>query len=152
MKDKTRAFNVIWRILIQSSLVWMVMRIHFMLLFLMDTEVPILFNVLQLGKETAIYVSQHLHENLIAAIKLDDLKTTQHRLEYAYYKTDMESKIKDVKMSGSTAVTILIVNENGKRVLYSANAGDARSIFYSDGTTQRLSFVVAFLCVYLVGS
>lgn len=46
-----------------------------------------------------------------------------------------------MKNSGSTGVTILIVNEEGKRVVYSANAGDSRSIIFSDGETKRLSYV-----------
>lgn len=63
-------------------------------------------------------------------------------LEYAYTYTDIESSKEDMKNSGSTGVTVLIVNEDGKRVVYSANAGDSRSILYSDKKTIRLSFVL----------
>lgn len=69
-------------------------------------------------------------------------------MEYAYLYTDIESKKEDMKNSGSTGVTILIVNEEGKRVVYSANAGDSRSIIFSDGETKRLSYVRCFLNLY----
>lgn len=95
----------------------------------------------KIGDETATYVSQHLHENIILALQTDELKTTEQRLEYAYYYTDIQSIDNDMKNSGATGATILILNEDGKRVLYSANAGDSRSILYSKESTQRLSLV-----------
>ena len=53
-----------------------------------------------------------------------------------------------MKNSGSTGVTILILNEGDKRVVYSANAGDSRSIIFSDGETKRLSYVPCFMNLY----
>ena len=103
---------------------------------------------LKIGKETANYVAEHLHENIIAARTSKELETTEQCLEYAYLYTDIESKKEDMKNSGSTGVTILILNEGDKRVVYSANAGDSRSLIFSDGETKRLSYVPCFLNLY----
>ena len=62
-------------------------------------------------------------------------------MEYAYYLTDIESKNEDLGNSGSTGVSVIILNEEGKRVLYSANVGDSRSVLFSNGQTTRLSYV-----------
>lgn len=93
------------------------------------------------GKETAIYVSNHLHLNLLKAMESEALTTMKQRLEYAFYLTDVESKNEDMKNSGCTGVCVTILNEDGKRMLYSANAGDSRSVLYTDGSTIRMSFV-----------
>lgn len=50
-------------------------------------------------------------------------------------------KKEDMRNSGCTGVCVIILNEDGKRMLYSANAGDSRSVLYTNGTTIRLSFV-----------
>lgn len=112
-----------------------------MLLFLMVMVVWFGCSLWIIGKETATFASNHLHNNLIDALSSNKLDSTEQCLEYAYIYTDMESSKEDMKNSGSTGVTVLIVNENGKRVVYSANAGDSRSILYSDKETIRLSFV-----------
>ena len=101
-----------------------------------------------LGRETADYVCENLHLNLVNAIDSKELDSIEKCLEYAYYYTDIESKNKDLKNSGSTGVTILILNEDNKRVLYSANAGDSRSVLFSDGKTTRLSYVCFFFYFY----
>lgn len=86
-------------------------------------------------------MSNHLHLNLLKAMDSDELTTMEKRLEYAFYLTDIESKNEDLKNSGCTGVCVVIVNEDGKRILYSANAGDSRSVLYTNGKTVRLSFV-----------
>ncbi|KAK8801377.1 hypothetical protein WA171_004522 [Blastocystis sp. BT1] len=92
------------------------------------------------GRETADYVSNHLHLNLLKAMEAEALTTMEKRLEYAFFLTDMESKNEDMRNSGCTGVCVIILNEDGKRMLYSANAGDSRSVLYTNGTTIRLSF------------
>ena len=94
-----------------------------------------------IGRETADYVQENLHRNLIVAMQNEKLTPMEKKLEYAFYMTDIESKSANVGSSGSTGVCVVICNEDNKRVLYSANAGDSRSVFYSSGFTQRLSYV-----------
>ena len=113
----------------------------------MDMEVCTDCFISPVGKETAEYVRDHLHENLIIAMNNPDLNSTEKQLEYAFYMTDIESKNAGVKNSGSTCVCVVLRNEGDKRVLYSANAGDSRSVLYSSGRTQRLSKVrLVILC------
>lgn len=51
-------------------------------------------------------------------------------LRVAYLKVDQETKDRK-ETSGSTAVSAIVtVNPEGKRVLYTANAGDARIILW----------------------
>ena len=38
-------------------------------------------------------------------------------------------------------IVVLIMNTDGKRIVYSANAGDSRSLLYTNGKTVRLSVV-----------
>ena len=76
-----------------------------------------------------------------------EMETIEQCLEYAYYFTHIESKNEDMKNSGSAGVTILLLNEEDQRVLYSANAGDSRSVLFADGKTIRLSYVGAVGCV-----
>ena len=100
----------------------------------------IVFTLL-LGTETAKYLTERLHANLIEARKSEELQTEEQCLEYAYYLTDIESKNEDLGNSGSTGVSVIILNEGGKRVLYSANVGDSRSILFSNSQATRLSYV-----------
>ena len=85
--------------------------------------------------------------NLLKAMEAEALTTMEKRLEYAFFLTDMESKNEDMRNSGCTGVCVIILNEDGKRMLYSANAGDSRSVLYTNGTTIRLSFV-GVVCEY----
>lgn len=110
--------------------------------YLMDMEVFLGIVLECVGRETADFVNEHLPKNLINALSSEEMTTIEQCLEYAYYFTDIESKDGDVKNSGCAGVTVLILNENNKRVLYSANAGDSRSVLYAGGVTTRLSYVV----------
>lgn len=99
------------------------------------------------GRETADFVNARLPKNLINALSSGEMETIEQCLEYAYYFTDIESKNEDMKNSGSAGVTVLLLNEEDQRVLYSANAGDSRSVLFADGKTIRLSHVGAVICV-----
>ena len=105
--------------------------------------------MIYVGRETADFVNAHLPKNLINALSSGEMETIEQCLEYAYYFTDIESKKEKMKNSGSAGVTVLLLNEEDQRVLYSANAGDSRSVLFADGKTVRLSYVgaiVGFLC------
>ncbi|KAK8821982.1 hypothetical protein WA538_000079, partial [Blastocystis sp. DL] len=91
------------------------------------------------GKETAQFVSERLHVNLVKALNTPELKSTESCLEHAFLLTDIESKNEELRNSGCTGVVVLIMNTDGKRIVYSANAGDSRSLLYTNGKTVRLS-------------
>lgn len=58
----------------------------------------------------------------------------------AFASIDKELETYDESSSsGSTAVTCLIRNYNGRTTFHVANVGDSRAIFYSNGETSRLT-------------
>ena len=79
--------------------------------------------------------------NLVKALNTPELKSTESCLEHAFLLTDIESKNEELRNSGCTGVVVLIMNTDGKRIVYSANAGDSRSLLYTNGKTVRLSVV-----------
>ena len=79
--------------------------------------------------------------NLVKALNMPELKSTETCLEHAFLLTDIESKDEDLRNSGCTGVVVLIVNKEGKRIVYSANAGDSRALLYTNGKAIRLSVV-----------
>lgn len=89
--------------------------------------------------------------NLVKALNTPELKSTESCLEHAFLLTDIESKNEELRNSGCTGVVVLILNKNGKRIVYSANAGDSRSLLYTNGKTIRLSVVHADLILLRVG-
>lgn len=54
---------------------------------------------------------------------------------------DMDEKIKEFKLGGGTTAVVcyLQVNEDGKRVLYTANVGDSRAVLVGKQNVMRLS-------------
>jgi len=79
--------------------------------------------------------------NLVKALNTPELKSTESCLEHAFLLTDIESKNEELRNSGCTGVVVLILNTDGKRIVYSANAGDSRSLLYTNRKTVRLSVV-----------
>lgn len=90
------------------------------------------------GKDAAEYVKEHLHVNL--AKKLETNEDKQKAFVEAYLETDESLDTANIKYSGTTAVSALIVEENGKKVLYTANVGDARIVLGRAGKGIRLTY------------
>jgi len=89
------------------------------------------------GRKTVDFVKEHLHKNF-----MDELSTNKDDVnlafEKSYYKTDQA--IKDTnELSGSTAATAFIRMEDDKKMLYTANAGDARIVLNRNGTALRMT-------------
>lgn len=101
------------------------------------------------GKQAAEWCGSRLHKNLIEIIeKNSDNMTIQEILNKAFLKTDSQLNEKRGIPSGCTAIVTFLRkekikdennNEVEKRVLYSANVGDARSVLCRDGHAVRLS-------------
>lgn len=80
-----------------------------------------------------------------------ELKSMETCLEHAFLLTDIESKNEDLRNSGCTGVVVVIMTKDGKRIVYSANAGDSRSLLYTNGKAIRLSVVRIALSLSLIG-
>ncbi|KAG4106180.1 protein phosphatase 2C [Neocallimastix lanati (nom. inval.)] len=100
------------------------------------------------GKQAAEWCGKQLHENLIEILKESPDMPIQESLNKAFLKTDSQLNEKRGIPSGCTAIVVLVRkekikdennNEVEKRVLYSANVGDARAVLSRNGHALRLS-------------
>ncbi len=76
------------------------------------------------GDKAAKYAAQHISENYRNSTK----ESTKGRLIEAFEKTDRDFIVQKIP-SGSTAAVVLIKEEDGKQVLYTANGGDSRIVW-----------------------
>lgn len=84
------------------------------------------------GREAVDYIEKQLHRNLEAELNKLDLRkdaTVQSALETSFCKTDEEMAGNPrYYQCGSTVCSILIRPEANGRIMYAANAGDARAV------------------------
>eukprot|EP01098_Paradermamoeba_levis_P014452 TRINITY_DN68_c0_g1_i2.p1 TRINITY_DN68_c0_g1~~TRINITY_DN68_c0_g1_i2.p1 ORF type:complete len:348 (-),score=86.50 TRINITY_DN68_c0_g1_i2:157-1200(-) len=94
------------------------------------------------GKTAALYCQAHLHKFLteeLQALPQDaNREQTAEALRKAFSKTDASMK-ETVPSAGACVVVSLLRQEGDKRVLYTANAGDARAVLSRKGVAQRLT-------------
>ncbi len=76
------------------------------------------------GDKAAEYAAQHISENYQNSTE----ESTKDRLIETFEKTDKDFLKKKIP-SGSTAAVVLIKEEDGKQVLYTANCGDSRIVW-----------------------
>jgi serine/threonine protein phosphatase PrpC len=86
-------------------------------------------------------VSQFLQENFYKYFK-EMCPITNPEEQFNELFRILDLKIKDLNLlsMGATACIIYITKENGKRVAYSANIGDTRSLLISSNDYKRLSY------------
>ena len=88
-----------------------------------------------------VNVSQFLQDNFHIYFKeMLPISNPQENFKQLFSKVD--NKIKDLNLLniGSTACIVYITKEKGKKVLYSANIGDTRSLLISGNDYKRLSY------------
>ena len=86
-------------------------------------------------------VSQFLQDNFYKYFKeILPMNNPQENFKQLFSKID--NKIKDLNLlnMGSTACIIYITKEKGKKIIYSANIGDTRSLLISSNDYKRLSY------------
>ena len=88
-----------------------------------------------------VNVSQFLQDNFYKYFK-EMLPMSNPQENFRELFNIVDNKVKDLNVLniGSTACIIYITKENGKKVLYSANIGDTRSVLISSNDYQRLSY------------
>ena len=88
-----------------------------------------------------VSVSQFLQDNFYKYFK-EMLPMSNPQENFKELFNIIDNKIKDLNLLniGSTACIIYITKENGKKVLYSANIGDTRSVLISSNDYKRLSY------------
>ena len=86
-------------------------------------------------------VSQYLQDNFHKYFK-DILPLSNPQENFKELFRTIDNKIKDLNLlnMGSTCCMIYITQENNKKILYSANIGDTRSVLLSNNDYKRLSY------------
>jgi len=92
------------------------------------------------GRGAVEYVAKSLHQNLL--LELKQTQEIPEAIKQSYLKTDDQIKQSPIQFSGTTSVSafITIHPETKSRVLYIANAGDARAVLNRNGKAVRLSY------------
>lgn len=104
----------------------------------------------RIGCATASFVASRIGENLHNALQQRDLTTFEDILRYTFIYTDVECRLQNLMASGCTCASIAIVydEKTNERVVYAANIGDSRVLYYSNGIVSRLSYVIEFIQNY----
>lgn len=79
-------------------------------------------------------------QNLLELLENNPKIEPTEALKQAYLLTDKQMGETQIQFSGTTAISALIRNYNGKRTLFVANAGDARAVISRNGKAERLSY------------
>ena len=88
-----------------------------------------------------VNVSQFLQENFYKYFKeIFPITNPEENFKELFRTVDLKIKDLNLLSMGATACIIYITKENGKRVLYSANIGDTRSLLISSNDYKRLSY------------
>lgn len=94
------------------------------------------------GRGAVDFTAKTLHKNLAELLSSDNAPAPPAALQQAYLLTDKQMGETQIQFSGTTAISAFIRLEptSGKRVLYVANAGDARAVLCRNGKAERLSY------------
>ncbi|KAF7731553.1 Protein phosphatase 2C 1 [Apophysomyces ossiformis] len=93
------------------------------------------------GRDAAEWCGDHFHEAFLECYKAyQDTHTVPEILEKTFLHVDELIKDEEGKVSGCTAIVAFIQVKDSKRILYTANAGDARAVLSRNGKALRLSY------------
>jgi len=93
------------------------------------------------GRGAVDFTAKTLHKNLLDLLTTNPDINPSEALRQAYLLTDKQMSETQIQFSGTTSITSLVRKErDGRRVLYSANAGDARAVLSRNGKAERLSY------------
>jgi hypothetical protein len=88
------------------------------------------------GSEPVIYVKERMPE--ILSVNLG-LYAVEEALISSFKKVDEEIKTINSENTGCTACIVLVLNENGKRMIYCANVGDSKCLLISDTNARFIT-------------
>jgi serine/threonine protein phosphatase PrpC len=89
------------------------------------------------GRGAVNFVQEHLHVNFREQIELG--LDVAEAFKTSFLKTDADMAAGDVGYSGSTVAAAFIQTVGDKRILHTANCGDARIVLCRNGQAQRMT-------------
>lgn len=89
------------------------------------------------GRGAVNFVYEHLHVNFREQIDLG--LSVPEAFKASFLKTDADMASADVGYSGSTVAAAFIEQKDGKRLLHTANCGDARIVLCRNGEAKRMT-------------
>lgn len=92
------------------------------------------------GRGAVEFTAKTLHVNLAGEFEKNSSISPLEALKQAYLSTDKQMAETQIQFSGTTCVSVLLRKEGDNRILYSANAGDARAVLNRAGKAVRLSY------------
>lgn len=94
------------------------------------------------GRGVVDYLKNGLEKAILTELDYErDARGVEECLISAFLICDIETSRENLLVSGSTAATCLLINENNKRMLYSANVGDTRAVLArKGGEAVRVTF------------
>jgi len=92
------------------------------------------------GRGAVDFTAKTLHKNLLELLEQNPDMDPLEALRSAYLLTDKQMGETQIQFSGTTSISALVRTHGGKRMLYVANAGDARAVLCRNGKAERLSY------------
>lgn len=92
------------------------------------------------GRGAVDFTAKNLHKNLLDILEANPDVDPSEALRQSYLLTDKQMGETQIQFSGTTVISGLIRKHGGKRLLYMANAGDARAVLCRNGKAERLSY------------
>lgn len=92
------------------------------------------------GRGAVDFTAKTLHKNLAEEFEKNPQVAPLEALRSAYLATDRQMADTQIQFSGTTCISILLRKQGDQKILYSANAGDARAVLNRDGKALRLSY------------
>jgi len=92
------------------------------------------------GRGAVDFTAKTLHKNLAEEFEKNPSISPLDALRQAYLSTDRQMAETQIQFSGTTCISILILKQGEDRMLYAANAGDARAVLNRNGQAVRLSY------------
>lgn len=92
------------------------------------------------GRGAVDFTAKHLHKILAEEFVKDPNISPPEALKQAYLATDKQMNEAQIQFSGTTCISVLLLKKGDEKILYAANAGDARAVLNRNGTAHRLSY------------
>jgi len=92
------------------------------------------------GRGAVDFTAKTLHKNLAEEFEKNPQVPPFDALRHAYLSTDKQMNEAQIQFSGTTSISVLLLKRGNDKILYSANAGDARAVLNRDGKALRLSY------------